>query len=28
MKNATDKPVSPDALLHAVERSLGVIEGS
>ena len=28
MKNATDKPVSPDALLHAVERSLDVIEGS
>ena len=28
MKNATGKPVGPDALLHAVERSLGVLEGS
>ena len=28
MKNATGKPVGPDALLHAVEKSLSVIEGS
>ena len=28
MKNATGKPVGPDALLHAVEKSLRVIEGS
>ena len=27
MKNATGKPVGPDALLHAVENSLRVIEG-
>jgi hypothetical protein len=26
MKNATGKPVGPDALLHAVEKSLSVIE--
>jgi hypothetical protein len=28
MKNATGKPVGPDALLHAVEKSLSVLEGS
>jgi hypothetical protein len=28
MKNATGKPVGPDALLHAVEKSLPVVEGS
>ena len=28
MKNATGNPVGPDALLHAVEKSLSVIEGS